>query len=183
MQEDRYWKLMANHTDPIRPRLAGLLPDLRAFARFLARDAALADDLVQETVLRALRAEMQWDPETSLRAWLFRILRNAFLEQIRRHGTERRALARMTTPETPQPTTQEARHAVSDLARALEMLPLPQREALILVGAHGLSHEEAAAVCNVPVGTVKARVARARAALARGVGPIGQEGGAVRAEA
>ncbi|MDJ0390171.1 sigma-70 family RNA polymerase sigma factor [Roseomonas sp. E05] len=174
---------MANHTDPIRSRLAGLLPDLRAFARFLARDAALADDLVQEAVLRALRAESQWDPETSLRAWLFRILRNAFLEQVRRHGTERRALARMPAPDGPQPAAQEAQHAVSDLARALELLPLPQREALILVGAHGLSHEEAAAVCNVPIGTVKARVARARAALARGMVPVEQEEGAGHASA
>jgi len=162
---------MANQTDPIRARLAGLLPDLRAFARFLARDTALADDLVQEAILRALRAEAQWDPATSLRAWMFHILRNVFLEGIRRRGTERRALERMPAPDGPPPSEQEARHAVSDLARALETLPLPQREALILVGAHGLSHEEAAAVCNVPVGTVKARVARARAALARGVVP------------
>ncbi|MXP62967.1 sigma-70 family RNA polymerase sigma factor [Roseomonas sp. M0104] len=160
--------------------MAGLLPDLRAFARFLARDPTAADDLVQEAILRALRAESQWDPETSLRAWLFRILRNAFLEQIRRHGTERRVLAQLPASDAPQPAAQEAQHAVSDLARALDMLPLPQREALILVGAHGLSHEEAAAVCNVPVGTVKARVARARVALARGVAPDGQEGSMVR---
>lgn len=170
-QQDRYRMVMANQTDPIRARLGALLPDLRAFARFLARDTAQADDLVQEAILRALRAEAQWDPATSLRAWMFHILRNVFLEGIRRRGTERRALERMPAPDEPPPSEQEARHAVSDLERALEKLPLPQREALILVGAHGLSHEEAAAVCNVPVGTVKARVARARAALARGMVP------------
>ncbi len=159
--------VMTSKTDPIRAGLAGLLPDLRAFARFLARDAALADDLVQEAILRALRAESQWDPETSLRAWMFRILRNVFLEQMRRRGTERRALEHLPDPDRPAPAAQEARHAVSDLARAMDTLPLAQREALILVGAHGLSHEEAAAVCNVPVGTMKARVARARGALAR----------------
>lgn len=161
---------MANQTDPIRRGLPGLLPELRAFARFLARDAALADDLVQEAILRGLRAEAQWDPATSLRAWMFHILRNVFLEQMRRRGTERRALERMPEPDQ-RPPEQEARNDMADLARALQVLPLPQREALILVGAHGLSHEEAAAVCNVPVGTIKARVARARAALARGVGP------------
>ncbi|PHK95135.1 RNA polymerase subunit sigma-24 [Pseudoroseomonas rhizosphaerae] len=165
---------MANQTDPIRHRLPGLLPDLRAFARFLARDAALADDLVQEAILRGLRAEAQWDPETSLRAWMFHILRNVFLEQIRRRGTERRALERMPEP-SPPPPEQEARNDMADLSRALQRLPLPQREALILVGAHGLSHEEAAVVCGVPVGTVKARVARARAALARGLEPVAQE--------
>ncbi|WP_160000580.1 sigma-70 family RNA polymerase sigma factor [Roseomonas sp. 18066] len=155
--------------DPLRRLLPGLLPELRAFARFLARDAAQADDLVQEAILRALRAEAQWDPATSLRAWLFHILRNAFLEQLRRRGTERRALERLPPAEAlVAAPAQEARGAVADLQRAMATLPAPQREALVLVGAHGLSHEEAAAVCGVPVGTVKARVARARAALARG---------------
>ncbi|MCQ4161415.1 sigma-70 family RNA polymerase sigma factor [Roseomonas sp. GC11] len=161
---------MASHTDPIRAGLPALLPELRAFARFLARDAAQADDLVQEAVLRALRAEAQWVPGTSLRAWMFHILRNVFLAQLRRRGTERRALERLP-PRGAQPAVQEAHSAVGDLSRALDTLPMAQREALILVGAHGLSHEEAAAVCGVPVGTVKARVARARAALARGWAP------------
>lgn len=155
------------HGGGIRPLLPPLLPDMRAFARFLARDAALADDLVQEAVLRALRAESQWDPQTSLRAWLFHILRNIFLEQRRRHGTERRALERLPEPDAPPPA-QEARAAVTELARALDGLPLILREALILVGAHGLSSEEAAVICAVPVGTLKARVSRARAMLARG---------------
>ena len=150
----------------VRAALPALLPDLRAFARFLARDPALADDLVQEALLRALRAEQQWIPGTSLRAWVFHILRNIFLEQLRRRGTEKRALERMPAPdETGVP--QDAHGEVTDLGRALQVLPLPQREALILVGAHGLSHEEAAVICDVPVGTVKARVSRARAALAR----------------
>lgn len=157
---------MSNQTDPIRTRLPAVLPDLRAFARFLARDAFLADDLVQEAVLRGLRSETQWDPATSLRAWMFRILRNVFLEQARRRGTEKRVLEQLPEP-GQAPPGQEMHGEMSDLARALQGLPLPQREALILVGAHGLSHEEAAAVCGVPVGTVKARVSRARLALAR----------------
>jgi RNA polymerase sigma-70 factor (ECF subfamily) len=154
-------------SESIRAALPALLPDLRAFGRFLARDAALADDLVQEAVVRALRAEAQWTPGTSPRAWLFHILRNVFLEQLRRRGTERRALERMPPQDEAGPSPQDGHGEVSDLGRALQALPLPQREALILVGAHGLSHEEAAVIVGAPVGTVKARVARARAALAR----------------
>lgn len=152
-------------TDPLRRLLPGLLPELRTFARFLTRNAAQADDLVQEAILRALRAEAQWDPATSLRAWLFHILRNAFLEQLRRRGRESRALERLPPP-PPRPAEQEAHGEMADLTRAMAKLPAPQREALILVGAHGMSHDEAAAVCGVPVGTMKARVARARASLA-----------------
>jgi RNA polymerase sigma-70 factor (ECF subfamily) len=165
-ETDAVQKADAVQTGRVRQGLPALLPDLRAFARFLARDPALADDLVQEAMLRALRAEAQWMPGTSLRAWLFHILRNVFLEQMRRRGTERRALERMPEPDgTVVP--QDDHGEVTDLGRALQSLPLPQREALILVGAHGLSNEEAADVCGVPVGTIKARVSRARAALAR----------------
>lgn len=158
--------IMTHPPESVRASLPALLPDLRAFARFLARDAAMADDLVQEAVLRALRAETQWIPGTSLRAWVFHILRNVFLEQMRRRGTERRALERMPEPDGGG-VPQEDHGELEDLGRALQSLPLPQREALILVGAHGLSHEEAAIICAVPVGTVKARVSRARATLAR----------------
>jgi len=149
-----------------RAGLAALLPQLRAYARFLARAPAQADDLVQEALLRALGAEHQWQPGTNLRAWTFRILHNLFLEQLRRGGTERRALDTIAAHGTG-PASQEAAAELADLARDLEALPLAQREALILVGAHGLSADEAGLVCGVPPGTIKARVSRARAALAR----------------
>ncbi len=149
-----------------RAGLAALLPQLRAYARFLAGARAQADDLVQEALLRALAAEHQWEPGSNLRAWTFRILHNLFLEQLRRGGTERRALDTMDSRGTA-PATQEAAAELGHLARQLDTLPLPQREALILMGAHGLSAEEAGLVCGVPPGTIKARVSRARAALAR----------------
>lgn len=150
-----------------RTTLAGLLPDLRAFARFLARDAAAADDLVQEALLRALRAEAQWRPETSLRAWAFGILRNAFFEGRRRAGIERRVLDAVGTGASEAvPARQDGRAEVSQLGDALARLAAPQREALVLVAVMGFSHEEAAEVAGVAVGTLKARVSRARSVLA-----------------
>lgn len=148
------------------------MPQLRGFARFLARDAARADDLVQETLLRALEHAGSWQEGTALRAWLFRILRNAFVDEERRRGTERRGLAAMPRPTAAAPG-QAAATELDDLARGLSDLPAPQREALVLVAALGFEVSEAAAVTGVAEGTVKARVSRARAALARRFGPRG----------
>ena len=148
-----------------RPSLVGLLPDLRAFARFLARDAAAADDLVQDALLRALRSEAQWEPGTSLKAWTFTILRNAFLEGRRRAGVRQRALDSVSVNDA-SPAGQEAMMELAGVARALGTLPPEQQEAIVLVGAMGLSSDEAAAVAGVAVGTLKARVSRGRRALA-----------------
>ena len=153
----------------VRARLPGLLPDLRAFARFLLRDRVQADDLVQDTLVRALAAIDQFRPETNLKAWLFTIQRNAFYEQARRRRRESAALDRQAPPEESGPEPQAARNELSDLQRLLWTLPALQREALVLVGAQELDYEEAALICGVPVGTVKARVSRARALLARAV--------------
>lgn len=152
----------------VRQGLAGLLPDLRAFARFLARDRVQADDLVQDTVVRALAAADQFQPGTNLKAWLFTILRNAFFEQARRRRRESQALrAHLEAGEAAEPPVSRA--DISDLQRAIWNLPPLLREALVLVGAQGLSYEEAADVAGAPVGTMKARVSRARARLARAV--------------
>ena len=153
----------------LRRQIALLLPELRAFARFLARDRTLADDLVQDAVLRALRALDQFQPGTSLKAWLFTILRNAFYEQRRRHKRESAALVANFAPDEPAMPAQDSRSAINDLQRHLWRLSPLLREALILVGAQELSHEEAALVCNVPVGTMKARLSRARTALAQAI--------------
>lgn len=159
-----------------RGALAALLPDLRAFARFLARDPAAADDLVQEALLRALRAEAQWRPGTSLRAWAFGILRNAFYEGRRRAGVERRVLDAVGNGATEAtPARQDGRAEVSRLGDALARLAAPQREALVLVAVMGFTHEEAAGVSGVAVGTLKARVSRARRALAEMAWPTTHE--------
>ncbi len=163
-----------------------LLPELRGYARFLVRRNSEADDLVQESIVRALAALSQYQPGTSLRAWLFTILRNLFYEQARRRRTERSAIERSGAEQSglqegATAPSQPGHVALSDLARQLFRLPPLLREALVLVGAQGLSYEEAAVICAVPVGTVKARVSRARAQLARDMASASAE--PVRAQA
>nr|WP_283092002.1 sigma-70 family RNA polymerase sigma factor [Gluconobacter cerinus] len=144
------------------------LPDLRGFARFLTRDAVAADDLVQDTVVRALAAQAQFQAGTTLKAWLFTIQRNAFYEQRRRSSREQEIMqnVEMDMPLSSEiPSMQSARDAVTDLGELIWKLPDLLREAIILVGAQELSYEEAACICNVPSGTMKARVSRARSQL------------------
>lgn len=152
--------------EALHRQMSALLPDLRGFARFLTRDAAASDDLVQDTLVRALAAEAQFQPGTNLKAWLFTIQRNAFYEQARRHRRESEVLAEQLPDADPTATPASLRSEVSDLQRVLFTLPPLLREALVLVGAQELSYEEAAAICGVPVGTVKARVSRARSQIA-----------------
>ena len=152
--------------------LMAVLPELRGFARFLTRDAAAADDLVQDTLVRALTAREQFEPGTNLKAWTFAIQRNAFYEQARRRQRETRLLSRSKTDTEVHASPEVAlRGDVSDLERLLFTLPALLREALVLVGAQELTYEQAADVCGVPIGTMKARVSRARARLAGAFGP------------
>lgn len=151
----------------LRPQILALLPDLRGFARFLARDRTLADDLVQETLVRALGALGQFQAGTNLKAWLFTIQRNAFFEQARRRRREDVAVRAHFAGGEAEGPAQHGAADLSDLQRMLFSLPPLLREALVLVGAQEMSHDEAAAICGVPVGTMKARVSRARSKLAQ----------------
>jgi RNA polymerase sigma-70 factor (ECF subfamily) len=153
--------------DETRRQLIALLPDLRGYARFLVRDPGEADDLVQEALARALAALGGLHDGASLRPWVLTILRNTFFEQSRRHRTERAALRHGTLEPVATEASQPSHVDLADLQRQLFALPALERDALVLVGAQGLSYEAAAAVCGVPTGTVKARVSRARARLAR----------------
>ncbi len=151
---------------PPRQRMIGLLPDMRAFARFLVKNRGEADDLVQDALVRALGALDQFDADTNLKAWLFTILRNIFFEQTRRRRTERAVLDRAASGrEEAVEDGHDRRAALSDLERRLWQLPPLLREAVVLVGAQELTYDEAAVVCGVPAGTVKARVSRARSQL------------------
>ncbi len=145
--------------------LTGVVPHLRAFARGLCGHPDLADDLVQETLLKAWAAQDRFQPGTSIRAWTFVILRNAYLTEMRRNRF--RGEYDETTAERllVAPAGQEEPVHLSDLHRALQALPAERREALLLVGAGGFSYEEAAEICDCALGTIKSRVGRARATL------------------
>ncbi|MDG6093976.1 sigma-70 family RNA polymerase sigma factor [Acetobacter sp. AN02] len=149
-----------------RGSLVSLLPALRGFARFLTHDPVRADDLVQETIVRALAAQDQFTEGTSQKAWMFTILRNLFFEQVRRHRREAEVMdeaeAGISLSHAPRAVIQDD---IRDLDRMLRDLPPRMREALILVAAQGMSCEEVALITGVAVGTVKARVSRARRLL------------------
>lgn len=149
----------------LRLAITGLLPDLRGFARFLVRDRAGADDLVQDSLVRALDALEQFQVGTNLKAWLFTIVRNTFYEGARRRKRETVVLQEQRPAEQAERPEVEGRLAVRELQSLIWTLPPLLREALILVGAQEMSYDEAAIVCGVPVGTIKARVSRGRTAL------------------
>lgn len=153
------------HADP-RTALPDHLPALRAFALSLTRNGAAADDLVQDTVVKAWTNIDKFDPATNLRAWLFTILRNTFYSDLRKtrrevpdpDGTHAARLS--TSP------AHEGRLAFNDFRAAFDQLSPEHREVLILVGASGFSTEQAAEMMGVAPGTVKSRASRARARLA-----------------
>lgn len=151
----------------LRATIIALLPDLRAYARFLVRDRTVADDLVQDGLVRALGALDQFQPGTNMKAWLFTIVRNTFYEGARRRKRETAILQEQGPAEEGGRPEVESRAAVRDLQGLIWTLPPLLREALILVGAQEMTYDEAAAVCAVPVGTIKARVSRGRTALSK----------------
>jgi RNA polymerase sigma-70 factor (ECF subfamily) len=138
------------------------IPFLRAFARTLCHDAEQAEDLAQEALMKAWQCRAQFQTGTNLRAWLATILRNRFYSLGRRRkwqaDYDQEIIERtLVAPDDPQATVE-----LEDVRRALAMLPDFQREALILVGAGGMSYEEVAQIAGCPLGTVKSRVRRAR---------------------
>ncbi len=149
----------------LRTQVLEFLPAVRAFARSLTRNRTEADDLVQETLLKALSNIDKFDPGTNLRAWLFTILRNTYYTEIRKRRRENDGMAALAQQDTNIGPSQEWSATLTSLKDALARLPDDQREALVLVGAAGLSYEEAAEVCGCALGTIKSRVNRARAKL------------------
>src|SRR5271170_1128555 len=156
--------------DPVRDEafrreLVVLIPHRRAFARTLCGDPAAADDLAQDAMMKAWDARASFQMGTNMKAWTFMILRNQFYSEKRRSWRQsqldqeaaERTLVAVDDPEAPV--------ALDELRLGLAMLPIEQREALILVGAGGFAYEEAAEICDCAVGTVKSRVSRARRAL------------------
>ena len=153
-----------NETE-FKQELTALIPHLRAFSRSLCGNATLADDVAQDALLKAWNARERFIPGSNLKAWTFTILRNQFYSIKRRSWR-----ATSLEPEVAEQTivassdVEQSMH-LNDLRRGLDMLQDDQREAIILIGASGLSYEEAAEICDCAVGTIKSRVSRARKAL------------------
>lgn len=145
--------------------IVALLPDLRAFARFMCRDREMADDLVQNTILAALDKQAQFEPGTNLKGWLFTIMRNRFYSDLRSQRRRPTGVEDISTTPIAAVDNPEATLQLKELSSALWKLSPQSREALILVGAGGFSYEEAARLCDCSVGTLKARVSRARKVL------------------
>jgi len=166
VQDERHAAMTDRERDTIFQReLVKLIPHLRAFARTLTGNAAQADDLAQDAMIKAWDARKSFQLGTNMKAWTFMILRNQFYSDKRRSWRQiqldqeaaERTLVAVDNPEAPL--------ALDELRLAMAMLPDEQREALILVGAGGFAYEEAADICGCAIGTVKSRVSRARKAL------------------
>ena len=142
--------------------MTALIPTLRAFGRSLCMDATLADDLAQETMLKAWSHRDHFQPGSNMKAWLLTILRNQYYSELRcrkyevEDPNDEHAAGIAVQPE------HEAELELADLTRALNTLPDERREALLLVCANGLSYKQAADICQCAVGTIKSRIARAR---------------------
>jgi RNA polymerase sigma-70 factor, ECF subfamily len=150
----------------MRTALLGAVPSLRAFGISLCGDIDRADDLVQDTLVRALANVHRFQPGTNLNAWLFTILRNLFHSEYRKRKREVEDADGSYAASLRTAPNQHAHLDFEDLRAALAKLPHDQREALLLVGAQGFSYENAAEICGCAVGTIKSRVNRARKRLA-----------------
>ena len=149
-----------------RDQIIAAIPGLRAFGMSLTARSDRADDLVQETLMKAWKHHDSFQPDTNMKAWLYTILRNEFYTQLRKRKREVEDADGFYASKVVVPAEQNGHLDMADLRIALAKLPEDQREAIILVGASGFSYEEAAEICSVAVGTVKSRVNRARARLA-----------------
>jgi RNA polymerase sigma-70 factor, ECF subfamily len=161
---------------PLREALLALIPNLRAFGVSLCGDVDRADDLVQETLLKAWDHLESFQEGTNLRAWLFTILRNTYFSECRRRRREVEDRDGKAADLAVHPG-QQGHIDMQDFRRALNLLPPDQREALVLVGAAGFSYEEAAGISGCAVGTIKSRVNRARGKLTELLGMAPREFG------
>lgn len=153
------------------------IPYLRAFALSLSGSATFADDLVQETLVKAWTHEESFTRGTNFRAWLVTILRNTYFNEYRKRGREVQDSDHAHAERILVGGDQEATVTMRDVQRALDRLPPEQREILLMIGVTELSYEEAAEICHIAIGTVKSRLNRARARLAELLGMTGGESG------
>ncbi len=154
--------------------LLAALPNLRAFAVSLVGRHDRADDLVQDTIMKAWAKQESFEIGTNIKAWLIKILLNSFYSQMRKNGREVQDSDGILTERLSVHPAQHGALDLQDFRNALNTLPPDQREAIILVGASGFSYEEAAEICNCAVGTIKSRVSRARQRLQEILGVTGE---------
>lgn len=153
-----------------RGQVIGLLPRLRRFARSLARSPADADDLVQQTVERALQRWQQWQPGTRMESWMFSIMKNAWIDEVRARRRRGATFLPEEAGEDVGVRSDEQQHDALAVEQAMALLPDEQRLAVALVLVEGLSYREAATVMEVPMGTLTSRLSRAREALVASLG-------------
>ncbi len=145
--------------------IVDFIPHLRAFARLITQNHDRANDLVQDTIVRALKAEHQFTPGTNMKAWLFTILRNLHVNNLRRNKIRFDSIEDGALDYFSVAANQESHLELQELKRCLAKLSREHREILILVGASGFSYEEAANICGCAVGTIKSRLSRGRQEL------------------
>ncbi|MDO9526387.1 MAG: sigma-70 family RNA polymerase sigma factor [Gemmobacter sp.] len=157
-------------TNTVTDDVVRLIPSLRAYARGLTRQIDDADDLVQETLVKAIGSAARFEPGTNLRAWLFTIMRNTFYTQIGKRMRERPGQADCASLQAVTQASNEAYLQGQRAFAAISRLPDHYREILMLVVVIGESYEDAALICNCAVGTVKSRVNRARRMIVENMG-------------
>lgn len=154
-----------DNAQEVRAQLAELLPRLRRFARVIARNVHDADDLVQVAVEKALTRAGQWRPGSRMDSWMFGIMKNAWIDEVRARGRRDRVLAPEEAGLAVGDASAEARDIALSVQAAMERLPEEQRMAVGLVLVEGLSYKDAAAALDIPIGTLTSRLARGREAL------------------
>jgi RNA polymerase sigma-70 factor (ECF subfamily) len=152
------------------------LPHLRAYGRSLTKDPDMADDLVQDTIVRAIGARESFQEGTNLKAWLFTILRNKFLDDRRRKRGYFEQIETVVHERLVCPPSQDAAVEFANVATVFWSLSAPHREILMLIGVNGLNYEEAAAILGCPIGTVRSRLSRARTELQKKLSAADAEG-------
>jgi RNA polymerase sigma factor (sigma-70 family) len=159
-----------------------LIPALRAFARTFYRDPNDADDLVQETLTKGLASIHQFEPGTSMKSWLFTIMRNTFYTKIKIATREAPGAADCASSRPATDPTQEWSARGREIAAAIQRLPTQQREVLTLIGVLGVSYEDAAVICGCAMGTIKSRLNRARLKLLEELGESSAHSSVERSE-
>ncbi len=165
VREPQSQDIKDHHAEIVR-----LLPAFRAFARTFYRDPNDADDLVQEALMKGLKNIHQFQPGTSIKSWLFTIMRNTFYTRVKLAAREAPGDADCVSAKPATDATQEWSARGREIAEAIQRLPPQQREVLVLIGVLGSSYEETAEICNCAIGTVKSRLNRARLRLLEELG-------------